>query len=255
MIFYQEYVPSQALKAYVTCLWTCHVSTLTAPYSHQVLPDNGIDILWQDQKDASFAVGMMTAPINVPSVGLVKTYAVRFKPGAAGYFFDLPLDELTNQRANLRELWGHDSTEHIADNLWTHQLSDRERLDRLEQHLLLRLHTKQKRSTWDIVESAIAAIENSNGLLKVESLALSLCVSRQHLAAQFRARVGISPKVFARVCRFRSAAQQIKSARQKQIDWSQLALDLGYFDQSHLIHEFQEFSGSSPDAFATRFHR
>ncbi len=32
-------------------------------------------------------------------------------------------------------------------------------------------------------------------------------------------------------------------------DWAQLALDCGYFDQSHLIHDFQDFAGSAPQGF------
>ncbi|MFM2087012.1 MAG: hypothetical protein RLZZ237_1881, partial [Pseudomonadota bacterium] len=32
-------------------------------------------------------------------------------------------------------------------------------------------------------------------------------------------------------------------------DWAQLALEHGYFDQSHLIHDFQDFAHSSPETW------
>jgi len=255
MILYQEYAPQHALRAYVACLWTCNVRALSAPCSHRVLPDNCIDILWQDQKSASFAVGMMTGAINVSTAGHVDTLAVRFRPGAAAYFFDLPLHELTDQRADLHALWGRDSAEQLAESLWAHSLPDRMRLDKLERHLLCRLFTRQNGRSAGVVEGAITAIERSGGSLRIESLALSLGVSRQQLAKEFRTRVGITPKMFARVCRFQRATQDINIASANQIDWSQLALDHGYFDQSHLIHEFQEFSGSSPDCFAAGLQR
>jgi AraC-like DNA-binding protein len=85
--------------------------------------------------------------------------------------------------------------------------------------------------------------------LRIEELAKSLGVSRQSLGAAFRQRVGLPAKVFARVCRFRQAHEQIRSARQGECDWAGLALAAGYYDQSHLIHEFRELSGSTPEMF------
>ena len=98
MIVYQEYAPVAALRPWLDCVWTCRVQAGATPLAHQVLPDNCIDILCQDQQDASFAVGMMTAPISVVSRGLVQTVAARFRPGAASRFFQLPLYQLNDGR-------------------------------------------------------------------------------------------------------------------------------------------------------------
>jgi len=84
----------------------------------------------------------------------------------------------------------------------------------------------------------------------VDGLAQQLGVSRQHLALQFRQQVGISPKLFARICRFRAVSHGLTSLAGQQ-DWAQVALQYGYFDQSHLIHDFQEFARSSPEAWLT----
>ncbi len=257
MILYQEYPPHPALNAYVACLWTCDVHAKHSPHSHRVLPDNCIDILWQEHEGESFAVGMMTGAIHVESTGVVRTVAVRFKPGAAAYFFDLPLHELCNQRIDLDALWGREHTRRIGDELWARQLSAPERLAILVRHLFARLLHATDLSAREptagvLVRSAIAAIERATGVVRIESLAQSMNISRQHLAAQFRSRVGISPKMFARICRFQNAARAIKTLQQNQIDWSQLALEHGYFDQAHLIHEFQQFANNTPHFLAQR---
>lgn len=98
-----------------------------------------------------------------------------------------------------------------------------------------------------LVQRAVAALDSSGGDVRVEQVAAWLGVSRQHLAAQFRQHVGLSPKLFARICRFRRATAAIKAAQSP--DWAELALACGYFDQSHLIHDFQEFAGSAPERF------
>ena len=254
MIVYQEYPPIPALRPWLDCVWTCRVQTGATPVTHQVLPDNGIDILCQDQQDASFAVGMMTAPIAVVSHGLVQTVAARFKPGAATRFFQLPLCELNDGRTGLQQLWGRDLAVRLGDALWSAPLSDARRLAILQDYLLLRLRAGPPLRAPGVAQHAIAAIEGAHGLLRVEELARRLGVSRQHLALQFRQQVGIGPKLFARICRFRAASNGLKRLA-AQPDWAQVALQYGYFDQSHLIHDFQDFAHSAPDAWLAGRHR
>lgn len=101
---------------------------------------------------------------------------------------------------------------------------------------------------------AVSMLEASGGALRVEELAAALGVSRQYLATQFRDHVGLPPKLFARICRFRSAraaalAASAATASPYGRDWASLALDSGYFDQSHLIRDFHDFTGTSPDIY------
>jgi AraC-like DNA-binding protein len=253
MVHYQEYLPCPQLQPYVSCLWCLHTPSLPAfrqAAGHRVLPDNGIDILWQDGPGASFAVGMMSVPVIVPPSLLARTCAVRFKPGAASCFLDLPLSELSDQRASLADLWGSGHAARIADELWTHALADRQRLDVLERHLLQRLRERRAIAAPGLVARAVAAIEQSAGNARVDALADALGVTRQHLSRQFRMQVGLTPKLFARISRFRHSMTAIRALQDGRIDWAGLAPGLGYFDQAHLIHEFQEFSGATPESFA-----
>ena len=257
-MLYREYPPHPALAAHVECMWTACVAG--APrgqtHTHRVLPDNCVDILWQDGGAPGFAVGMMTTAIQVASSGPVRTVAVRFKPGAAGIFLATPLHALTGQRADIDQLWGRADADRLADGLWTGELSDRQRIELIERQLLRRLAASQaSRASGTgggagadaLVRRALSALDASGGGLRIDDLAARLGVSRQHMAAQFRDKVGLPPKLYARIRRFRRAADALKTAAAP--DWAQLALDCGYFDQSHLIHDFQEFAGSAPERF------
>ena len=248
MIVYQEYAPVAALRPWLDCVWTCRVQAGATPLAHQVLPDNCIDILCQDQQDASFAVGMMTAPISVVSRGLVQTVAARFKPGAASRFFQLPLCELNDGRTDLQQLWGRELAARLGDALWTDALSSQQRIAILQDFLLLRLRNTPAARTPGLATRAVALIEATHGSLRVDRLAAQLGVSRQHLALQFRQQVGINPKLFARISRFRAVNSALRSMPARA-DWAQLALQYGYFDQSHLIHDFHDFAHSTPDAW------
>jgi len=249
-LFYKEYPPHPALAAHVACVWAARAPG--GARAHRVLPDNCVDILWQDGGQAGFAVGMMSSAILVASERPVSTLAVRFKPGMAGAFLQAPLQEITDQRADIDLLWGRSDADRLSDALWTSEAPLRMRLALIERELLRRLRAASADAsgpagTPALVLRALATLEDSGGEVRVEALATRLNVSRQHLAAQFRQHVGLSPKLFARICRFRQATAAIKAAPSP--DWAQLALECGYFDQSHLIHDFQEFAGSAPERF------
>jgi AraC-like DNA-binding protein len=60
-------------------------------------------------------------------------------------------------------------------------------------------------------------------------------------------QVGISPKRYCRIRRFQQALT--RTGRGRPVDWSQVALDCGYYDQAHFIHEFRSFSGLTPTGY------
>ncbi|WBS02579.1 helix-turn-helix domain-containing protein [Pseudoduganella sp. SL102] len=247
-MIYREYPPHPALRAHVACLWTARVAapvSAAAPHVHRVLPDNCVDILWQDDGRQAYAVGMMSASFVVPAARPVRTVAVRFRPGAAGAFLGAPLHPLTDTRAQLADLWGRSPADRLDDALWTDDLTDRQRIALVERELMRRLAVADGAPAVSLGLRAVAALEASHGALPVEALADTLRVARQHLALQFRQQVGIAPKLFARICRFRRALELLRDPSRNG-DLASLAADCGYFDQSHLVRDFRDFAGSTP---------
>ena len=97
------------------------------------------------------------------------------------------------------------------------------------------------------VDEAIRRIVDAGGSLGITRLAPALGVTRQHLARRFSQLVGVSPKTFARVVRLGRVIERARAVPAGDpINWSALAVELGYFDQSHLVDEFRELTGVSP---------
>ena len=253
MNLYREYPPHPALAGHVACLWASRMEPDQEPVRHRVLPDNCIDILWQDRAPTGFVAGMMSRPHRVVTAEAVRTVAVRFLPGAARAFFDLPLHALQDHHVALDALWPRAETEALAAALWERDRSTRHRLQTLEDALLARLRAGTAAPADHMARAAVRLLEDTGGALRIGELADALGVSRQHLAQQFRERVGLNAKTFAMVCRFRRTTAELRRLRGvdgRRIDWASLAADCGYYDQSHLIHAFQLFAEETPDSFA-----
>ena len=91
---------------------------------------------------------------------------------------------------------------------------------------------------------AFEQIEASGGLIDIAGLARELGCSPKHLIAQFREHIGLPPKLVARLVRFDRVVRHLRTGA--DADWSQLAAELGYYDQSHLIRDFRQFTGATP---------
>ena len=168
---------------------------------------------------------------------------VHFKPGGAFPFLGLPAGELADTHVDLETLWGP-SAVRLREHLYEARTSA-ERFRLLQEALLTRLSDRVE--THYATSAAIEMFGTHQARPTVREAAKYLGLSQRRFIEVFKAEVGITPKLFSRIQRF----QQTRTFIQQNLspNWATVALDLGYFDQSHLIREFLEFSGFSPTEY------
>ena len=86
----------------------------------------------------------------------------------------------------------------------------------------------------------------------IGKLARDVGLSNRRFTDVFNFQVGVKPKLFVRIERFQHLLQKVHIL--PVVDWGQLALEQGYFDQAHLIRDFVAFSGLSPADYLRRLH-
>ena len=182
---------------------------------------------------------------------LPATVGVFFRPARVAPFLRVAISDLTDRTVAIDDLWGT-SASRLASELC--ELDEAGRIDRLESVLRTRLGRSGPRATALDVEGLAASTMRRCGRVTVDAMARAAGVSRQHLTREFRERIGIGPKLYGRLARFQSGLPYA-GARTK-VDWARVALDMGYADQSHMIAEFRQFSGLTPQTLASRdwFH-
>jgi AraC-like DNA-binding protein len=165
---------------------------------------------------------------------------LRLTPLGAHRLLGVPMDELTCRVVELDALLGSDGDELIER---MHEAGGWEgSFELLEAWLLRRLADAEAPDP--AVEHAFARLVRSHGAVPVAELVRETGWSRRHLAARFRAQVGLAPKVFARILRFRRAASELSRPDGRSL--AEIALDCGYYDQAHLNRDFREFAGRTP---------
>jgi AraC-like DNA-binding protein len=205
-----------------------------------VFPDGCLDIIFSP--DDAFVVGTMTSALLLPPGPHAALLGVRFKPGMATAFLQVPAAALTDDRAPLEAIW-RDGPE-VADYVGS-VVGSEEAVTRLASVLIRRL-PRIAMVPPDLRE-AVGQILVGGGRVDVARLASSLGVSRQHLARRFATYVGVSPKTFCRVVRLWQVLRAVGPGRS---NWAALAAELGYYDQSHLVTEFRTLTGLTPTRWA-----
>lgn len=166
---------------------------------------------------------------------------VTFTEIGAAQFFKEPLHELFNSIQALDDLVPRAEVERLSSRL-SEAVTLEERALLVERFLSARLSAKEPDP---IVAAAVRALRVANGAPRIGELARSLHISQDALEKRFRRIVGTTPKHFASILRLR----QVIDAYRPGARLSHLALDAGYFDQSHFHREFRDVTGAAPKRF------
>lgn len=168
---------------------------------------------------------------------------VAFKPGGTVAFMRMPANEASNVDVPLDVLWGPHRTHALRERLLERDASE-DALDAIEQALEEML---LPRGVHPAVAFALASFHRIPRVATIAAVTDAIGLSAKRFIERFKVDVGVTPKRYCRIRRFQRALAL--AHRERSIDWTQVALDCGYFDQAHFIHEFRAFSGLTPTAY------
>ena len=234
MPLYQELPAPAPLSRWVECVWSLQTD---AAASHRVPPDGCVDIVY-DSSAGLRAVGTMTVEQRFSFPQGVSLTGIRFRPGMARGFLGISPRELTDGSAPLEDLWSAPARE-------LRRKLDEARSIRDAMGILLG-NLSHPEAAPDPVQRAIEALAGANGSTDLTRAAAEAGLSPRQFRRRCLEESGLTPKHLCRVLRFRYACRMAEAAARP--NWSAIAAEAAYFDQAHLIRDFQEFTGLTPMA-------
>jgi len=170
-------------------------------------------------------------------------FGVYLYPFAVATLFSIPVTAVSNQMPDLISLLGK-AGEELEEKV-SLAPDTNSRVAVLSAFLRKKLMQNQAKKP-PAVFTAIQTIIQSRGLVNIDCLADQTCLSRRQFERNFKNFSGFSPKLFARIIRFQAA---LKEYGNQHKSLTEIGYACGYYDQSHFIHDFKEFSGYHPSAF------
>ena len=251
MIFLHR-CPAAPLNVFVNTLWYC-AGYEASHRRERVLPSGAFQIVidLMASGTASLVIGAQSKSGVIETAALKSVAGLAFKPGGARAFFAEPADDFFNRHVELDLVWGSMAAE-LRERLQAAAAVDAADVLRvLESALQPRARERAGVDVHRAVRYALSQFHVPNGH-RVLDIAADTGLSHRRFAEIFRESVGVTPKLYCRLQRLRNVLRHISLS--EDVDWVDIALACGYYDQAHFAHEFHEFSGMSPTAYLSR-HR
>ncbi len=243
-----NYKPSISLLPYIDRYWHCNSDTEKECGLFPLFVGTGVDLFihfgtpFHKEKEllSSSHIFCPRKTMEIAPKGLLNFLAVRFRCGAFRHFCSINFNELNNQSLSVQDIWGKEGQE-LIDKLHeehTYTL----RINILNTFFLKQFKIHNKKAPR--LDTSISYIYNNYEDAVISSLAKNLNISLRHFERLFKDEFGISPKKFQVISRFQSTLKELLLSSDKE--YLQVALNNGYYDQSHFIKECKSLSDMSP---------
>ena len=263
-MLYLQRKPAPPLDRFVHSLWYAS-DPAPAPGRQRILPTGNTQIILSLNRnhllDCREGQPSQAAP-GAQIVGARSTYEIIdnsdlaciiglvFRPAGFSALMGAPADLFANRFIGLEDMWGP-AAQGLRDRLCEIAMPTR-RLACFEAFLLHRLALRPGSSVQDphpAVGFALDRFRRVPSAISVAEVARGTGWSERRLSQLFREQVGLAPKVWCRIQRFQHAVRRLHHG--PEVRWSELALDCGYYDQSHFANEFRAFSGIDITGYST----
>jgi AraC-like DNA-binding protein len=256
------HTPAAPLASFVKCLWYWE----GAPQTHakeRLMPNGEASLVFNLRNEPiriydadnltryesygpTVLSGARTNCFVIDTEQEERVFGIQFQPGGSFPFFRLPASELENSSVGLDSLWPRVASEFRERLLAATRVNDMFQL--AERYLLAQL--ARPLELHPAVRFARKQFCGRPHQVSVSSVLDETGLSQRRFIQIFHEQVGLTPKAFCRVRRFQRILETVHGAR--EVDWVDVALSCGYYDQPHFIHDFREFSGLTPTEYLSR---
>ena len=261
-MLYIEHTPAPPLSRFIHTLWYAQAPAVLHP-RERVLPTGRVQIILNLARDflidcpegrahlrmpPALVVGARSIYEIIDTSDMAELIGIVFAPGGFAPFSSDAVDLFTNRSIALEDLWGPRART-LRDTL-LEAPTPHARLRHLEAFLAAHLTPRLQRPTALRPEIAFALrhFASASSIATVRETARSIGWSERRFSQVFREHVGLTPKTWCRLQRFQHAIHQLHAGI--QVPWAELALDCGFYDQSHFANDFRAFSGIDASTYS-----
>ncbi len=254
---YQQQAPTDDLLDWVESFWMVDSEGDTEIIIDKIVPDGYPEMIFHygdayeinitghwERQALNLLAGQISQFFHLRNSGRIGMFAIKFKPWAPFALFGAEMDKLIDRVIPIPENW----QEHLGPirDIAISSLSFAEKQAGIENWLRAKMITLEDHKM-SIARAATQAIISAKGNINLKSLPKMLNTSERSLQRQFKQQIGLSPKFYSRIIRLSHVFQSV--TRSEEVDWAKIVYEAGFYDQSHFIKNFKEFTGEEPSSY------
>jgi AraC-like DNA-binding protein len=239
---YVRRLPAPELTPWVAHFWMVSWDLRgLAPYRPETLPHPNVHVVFEE--GASQVNGVSTSRFTRLLEGQSQVFGIKFKPGGFRPILRKPVSTITNRSLPAQVLLGPIAGQ--LEALTAQASSDAPLVEAAGGWLRSVLPAPDP--VISEVDRLVTSIREAPEILTVDGLAGHTGIGKRSLQRLFREYVGVPPKWVIRRYRLHELVERLNAGA--RLNWSQVALDLGYFDQAHLVNDFRSVTGYRPSQY------
>jgi len=255
---YQEFKPKGILKDFIQCYFTCETETNVLS-EDKVFASGSIEIMFNlgaTRKQFSLNGNLMTEPdiqlwgqvlkpVDIKSFGKHSIFGIRFFAHTATCFFNEAIEQFNDAVFNLEDVMGNKANGVHSKLLESDTIIQKIEVTEnfLKERLLL---FGKKTNKLDLVSAVMNELLQEECKVNMNTMALRYGISSRYLQKIFLQYSGVTPNLFRKISRFQKSLYLLANNNDSL---TSIAHHCGYFDQSHFIKDFKEFTGTTPSEF------
>lgn len=250
------YTPHPLLQEFIQCIMIVHAEVNAAdgpvicPYPPT--PQNSLFFYINDRirvqtegqecfawQPSSVIVGPQLTNVRIDINKNHKAVRVGFHPGGLYRLLGFSLSEMVDISFDAEDIFG---SEMKQLNTEMQEAISFDNINNVIQKFLLQKIAGLKPAL--PIDKAMLELVRLEGNTTIERIASLSCLGLRQFERKCKDRIGLPPKLFARLIRFSKAYRLRENF--SQLSWTNIAYECGYFDQTHFIRDFKEFAGVAP---------
>ncbi len=255
-MLYDRIQPDSSLSRLIDCYWVVEDDN-PAIRKQKIIPDGYPEVIfhygdpyrinisgtWEIQSRQLLA-GQIRNHFYLQNTGRSGMIGIKFKPAALSLCYGLDMSVYTDRVVDLAEVPATKSLYEKLSPVIGSEATYLSRIKEMEEHFIATLHVQKDPDS--LIENTLRLIFESSGQINVSELCSTLDTGERKLERLFRQHIGLPPKFYTRIIRFNHIFRLLQ---EKKYAWSELAQLTGFYDQSHFIKNFKEFTGEDPSAY------
>ncbi len=257
--------PAPALRPYVRCYYLLEgdfggrtTDVFFADGCPELVFNVGVDFYRDGAREAwTKVIGQITRPLHVSAAGRGRSFGVWFRPHGLSAFTGVAASELTDTAVESGALFGTTFGEALGESLsqgadvggGTDAMTLANQVDALLSAVLRR---RTPVASAELVGFAVRCLTETKDARRIDNVAQACNMSTRQLQRLFREHVGLRPKQYQSIARFRETIDVLNDASRGSL--TETAYAAGYFDQAHFIREFRRFAGVTPSRYHAADH-
>lgn len=226
-----------------------------SPRKQKIVPDGFPEIIFHygdafrinlhgqwEMQSSSLLAGQIKKHFFLENTGRTGVTGIKFQPTALTHLFGVDMSLFTDKVLDLKTALGNQLN--ALESVLCRKQKPAEWKEVMDDFFCLFIQKISYRE--NPADEAVHLIFEKKGMVSVGELTQKTRVSERQLERLFKKYIGLPPKFYARIIRFNQVFAMIK---ENQPGWCDIAFGGGYFDQSHFIRNFRQFTGEEPTAY------